>query len=216
MNNPEPLDPRKRGSLRDNTFKQDQPLTLQCELCQVPFPTAGRRESGRVAVRTGRSEGRASPGPGTAPRARPKRDLSARTIASSQPSPPPPPTRSRQPASLAGRGGASSPQPAPLPRDAPRPVDSARADLAAGAPAVWRCHGAAQAWPRNAAGRLGNPGGPSPREVAAMVSHPVHGLPFLPGTSFKDSTVRTSPSSPNLSSASYCAYLLVHRLYSFP
>lgn len=34
---------------------------------------------------------------------------------------------------------------------------------------------------------------------AAMVSNPVHGLPFLPGTSFKDSTVRSYLPDSNLS-----------------
>ena len=57
----------------------------------------------------------------------------------------------------------------------------------------WSCRAAT-----NAAGPPGNAGGPNPTPVAAaraaaMVSNPVHGLPFLPGTSFKDLTVRTSP-----------------------
>ena len=54
---------------------------------------------------------------------------------------------------------------------------------------------------QNAAGSPGNPGAPNPTRVVAaragaMVSNPVHGLPFLPGTSFKDLTVRTSPAKP--------------------
>lgn len=110
MNNPEPLDPRKRGSLRDNTFKQDQPLTLQCELCQVPFPTAGRRESGRVAVRTGRSEGRASPGPQTGPLGDNYRVI---TTLSSAPAHPLPPTRIP---SWEGRGQLASAGPPPARR----------------------------------------------------------------------------------------------------
>lgn len=64
---------------------------------------------------------------------------------------------------------------------------------------VWRYHGAAGP-PRTPLVPLATRG-PNPTRVvaaraAAMVSNPVHGLPFLPGTSFKDLTVRTSPAKP--------------------
>lgn len=101
------------------------------------------------------------------------------------------------------RGGAGPARRGHTPARAPSPAGCARADparlrlrpghSAASARNVWRYQGAA--------GPPGKAGGPNPTEVAAaraaaMMSNPVHGLPCLPGMSFKDSTVRTSVPNP--------------------
>lgn len=79
------------------------------------------------------------------------------------------------------------------PRLRPRPLPAASARR------VWRYHGAAG--PPRTPLVPWQPERTKPDPVvaaraAAMVSNPVHGLPFLPGTSFKDLTVRTSPAKP--------------------
>lgn len=73
--------------------------------------------------------------------------------------------------------------------------------------------------PADAARRPGNREGQRSTQVAAakaaaMVSNPVHGLPFLPGTSFKDSTVRTPPPGGLAGLAPWCTCLLHPELLS--
>lgn len=80
----------------------------------------------------------------------------------------------------------------PLPRAGPPPPPSAR--LFAPWRSVWRYHGVWRGPRMLFVARVtrvaeGNRGGGC---RAAMVTNPVHGLPFLPGSSFTDSTVRAS------------------------
>ena len=203
MNNSQSLTPGKHGFGRSNTFNRNQPVALPCELGQESFSTSGRRASGRGEVRTGVERGKDRPFPCNWSKAPPgTQALKGRTITSSYNHLLPP----RVLTWLRGAGLAPLGH-TPARTSSPRAAHARAGHACVSGPAPFRERSACLALPwscraaKDAAGPPGNAGGPNPTPVAAarataMVSNPVHGLPFLPGTSFKDLTVRTSPAKP--------------------